>query len=356
ANDIPWPRLPSGELALDDDSFREMAKVYLQVAPIRDLRYALSQMRLSDLEIGTDGRNRTILSTFRSRTGRNQPSNTKFIFGPAVWLRGLIKPEPGFGLAYVDWSQQEFGIAAALSGDPAMMAAYQSGDPYLAFAKQAGAVPPDGTKEKYGPIRDQFKACVLAVQYGMGPESLAGRICQPASRARELLRMHHETYKTFWNWSEAAVNHAMLKGQLWTVFGWTIHVGENANPRSLQNFPMQANGAEMLRLACCLATEQGIRVCAPVHDAILIEAPRDELDATVQRAQQLMSDASAIVLGGFRLRSDAKLVFYPERYQDERGSQMWKTVWDVVEGLPPQIPHGVFNPSPSSIVQSYTAI
>ena len=80
-------------------------------------------------------------SAFRSRTGRNQPSNSKFIFGPSVWLRGLIKPPPGHGVAYVDWRQQEFGIAAALSGDAAMQAAYLSGDPYLAFAKQAGAVP-----------------------------------------------------------------------------------------------------------------------------------------------------------------------------------------------------------------------
>jgi len=61
--------------------------------------------------------------------------------------------------------------------------------------------------------------------------------------------------------------------QLWTVFGWTIHTGAKVNPRSLRNFPMQGNGAEMLRLACCFATEQGIRVCAPVHDALLIEAP-----------------------------------------------------------------------------------
>ena len=93
-----------------------------------------------------DGRNRCLLSAFRSRTGRNQPSNSKFIFGPSVWLRGLIKPPPGYGLAYIDWSQQEFGIAAALSGDPAMMDAYHSGDPYLAFAKQAGAVPAHATK------------------------------------------------------------------------------------------------------------------------------------------------------------------------------------------------------------------
>jgi hypothetical protein len=62
----------------------------------------------------------------------------------------------------------------------------------------------------------------------------------------------------------------MLHGTLHTVFGWCVHVGEAANPRSLRNFPMQANGAEMLRLACCLATECGIEVCAPIHDAVLI--------------------------------------------------------------------------------------
>jgi DNA polymerase I len=49
-------------------------------------------------------------------------------------------------VAYIDWSQQEFGIAAALSGDIAMQAAYGSGDPYLDFAKQAGAVPRHATK------------------------------------------------------------------------------------------------------------------------------------------------------------------------------------------------------------------
>ena len=108
ANDLPWPQLPSGNLALDDDTFREMARSYPQVAPLRELRVSLSQLRLADLAVGRDGRNRCLLSAFRARTGRNQPSNSRFIFGPAVWLRGLIRPEPGHGLAYIDWSQQEF--------------------------------------------------------------------------------------------------------------------------------------------------------------------------------------------------------------------------------------------------------
>ena len=65
-----------------------------------------------------------MLSAFASRTFRNQPSNARFIFGPAAWLRGLIQPQSGRAVAYVDWSQQEFGIAAALSGDVAMIDAY----------------------------------------------------------------------------------------------------------------------------------------------------------------------------------------------------------------------------------------
>jgi hypothetical protein len=97
-NGIPWPLLPSGRLDLSDDTFREMARAYPAVAPLRELRAALSQMRLSELAVGQDGRNRTMISAFRARTGRNQPSNTKFIFGPSVWLRGLIKPPPGYGI------------------------------------------------------------------------------------------------------------------------------------------------------------------------------------------------------------------------------------------------------------------
>ena len=330
---IPWPHLPTGKLDLKDDTFKEMSRSYPAVGPLRELRVTLSQMRLSALAVGKDGRNRCMLSAFRAKTGRNQPSNKRFIFGPAVWLRSLIKPNTDYGLAYIDWSQQEFGIAAALSKDPLMMEAYQSGDPYLAFAKQAGAVPDNATKQSHKFEREQFKACVLAVQYGMGAESLAIRINQPVVQARELLKLHRATYKVFWGWSDGVLNHAMLMGKIWTVFGWEIHIGKQANPRSLQNFPMQANGAEMLRLACCLAVESGIRVCAPVHDAILVEAPLNELDECIAKTQELMAQASEIVLDGFRLRSDVDITRYPDRYMDERGEKMWNTIWDCLNEM-----------------------
>jgi DNA polymerase I len=198
---IAWPRTDTGRLATDDDTFREMAKTYPVLSPLRELRHAISDLRLNDLTVGSDGRNRVMLSAFSSRTGRSQPSNTEFIFGTSVWMRGLIKPPPGYGVALVDWTQQEFGVAGVMSNDKAMQAAYLSGDPYLEFAKQAGAVPAEVTKESlknehksYKPQRALYKQCVLAVQYGQGAEGLADRIGMPVVVARGLLQSHHEIY------------------------------------------------------------------------------------------------------------------------------------------------------------------
>jgi len=96
---------------------------------------------------------------------------------------------------------------------------------------------------------------------------------------------------------------------------------------------MQANGAERLRLACCLATERGIEVCAPIHDALLVHAPLDRLDDTVRATQQAMADASRLVLSGFELRTDVKVVRHPDRYMDKRGAKMWQTVCALLAEL-----------------------
>src|SRR6478672_5367671 len=89
---------------------------------------------------------------------------------------------------------------------------------------------------------------------------------------------------------------------------------------------MQSNGAEMMQLAACLATERGIEVCAPVHDAFLICAPFDRLDTDIVTMRAAMTEASRIVLSGFELRTDVSIVRHPNRYMDERGLTMWNTV------------------------------
>lgn len=329
ARGISWPMLASGLPALDGDTFKDLARIHPELTPLKELRVSLGQMRLNELKIGADGRNRCLLSPFSSRTGRNQPSSSSYIFGPAVWLRNLIKAEPGKAIAYLDFEQQEFAIAAYLSKDEPMMAAYQSGDPYLAFAIQAGAAPADATKESHQQVRDRFKACALAVQYGMEAVGLGQRLGLSPAHGRELIGRHKQSYARYWQWSQAVQDRAMLHGFLTTTYGWRVSVGPDPNPRSLRNFPIQGNGAEMLRLSIILAHEAGVRICAPVHDALLIEAPRDEIEQAVEKCGRAMTRASELVLPGFPVRVEAKVFTCDTHYSDKRGQEFWKKLWEL---------------------------
>jgi DNA polymerase I len=332
AQNISWPVLESGELNLSDVTFRDRARAYPALEPLRGLRHALSDLRLNDLAVGKDGFNRCLLSPFSSKTSRNQPSNSRFIFGPSAWLRFLITPPPGYGVVILDWEQQEFGVAAGLSLDANMIDAYRSGDGYLGFAKQACAVPPDATKRTHGAIRDQYKTCSLGTQYGMQEETLSFRIDQHVLFARRLLRQHREIYSQYWRWSDNVQDYSAYHGYLQTVFGWVYQTPPDWNPRTSRNFPMQANGAEMLRLACCLGTEAGLLLCAPVHDAVVVMAPLEQLDRDVATMRGFMEESSRVVLlgSGLTLRTEAKIVRYPDHYTSDRGRVMWDTVMGLL--------------------------
>jgi DNA polymerase-1 len=346
-----WPTDLAGKLILDDQTFREMAQFYPGLQPLHELRGTLGRLRLTGLEVGSDRRNRVMLSAFKSRTGRNQPSNTRFIFGPATWMRGLIRPEPGRALAYIDWSSQEIAMAAGLSGDERFIDAYKSGDIYMAFARDAKMVPADATKQSHPEIRAVCKTIVLGIGYGMGAAAMAARAHIPVSEAREFLRQHQTVYRKYWKYSEDTVSTALYRNEIATRYGWRqhIHVGHEANysarlirgrmenrygpnARALMNFPMQAGGAEAMRLAAIAATEAGIEVCAPVHDAFLIAAPIETIDEDTARMRLIMSAAGQAVCG-LAIATDVKQVLYPDRYMDERGVKMWKTVQALLARL-----------------------
>ena len=325
---IAWPRLDSGRLMLDKDTFSSMSKRYQQVQPLHELRKTLSELKLNKLSVGQDGRNRTLLSPFAAKTGRNQPSTAKFIFGPAKWVRGLIKPEMGMSLAYCDWSSQEIAIAAALSGDELLWKAYESGDPYITFAIQAGLAPPEATKETHKDIRNRCKSVVLGTNYGMSAYGVAQAAKIHVLEAKSLLQKHRETYKKFWSWADNNKNIGLLGLRLETCFGWPIQVeAGHVKANTFLNWPMQAHGAEMMRIACVLAVERGLKLCAPIHDALLIEAPNDQIDANVTKLKECMSEASEGVLGTGKIcRVDAEIVKYPNRYMDEQGQEMWDKI------------------------------
>jgi len=324
---LPWPKLPSGAFALDDDTFDDMARFHPELRPLYEIRSSLGKLRLTGLSIGSDGRNRCMLSIFQTVTGRNAPSNSAFIYGPARWMRSLIVPRPGFALASIDWRTQEVAIAAALSGDEKLLAAYLSGDVYAAFAWDAGIMP-RGTIDKE--IRQTCKTIVLGIQYGMEAESIAYRAGISVREARYFLALHRRTYKKFWQWAEDTIATALFSRQMTTRFGWRRGILTDPNVRSIQNWPIQSHGAEMMRAVMIAATEVGLNVCAPIHDAFLLQAPIEDIEKDTAALRAIMEAAGTAVVG-VPVDTDKKIIRPPERYVDDRGIAMWNKVMGLLE-------------------------
>jgi DNA polymerase-1 len=331
---IPWATTETGRLDLRDETFEDMSDTYPQLKPIRQVRQSLAVMRSHERIVSEDGVNRPeFLNPFGSSTGRNQPSSREFIWGMPKWYRGLVKPPKGVGFAILDYASQEVGIAAAFPRDRNMMDAYKSGDPYMWFAKKGELVPPETTRATFNTERPLYKMAFLAIDYEIGAESLGLRINRSTLFARHLIGLHHDLFPTYWQWSDRAVNHAMLFGWQSTVFDWVYRLPPNPRPTTLRNFPIQANAAEMLRLGHCLAAENGIQVCAPIHDAYLIMAPLEILDQEIARMRSYMAEASRVVLRGFELFTDVKIIRPPDRYRSSEGEAMWNLVMRLLEEI-----------------------
>ena len=174
---------------------------------------------LRTLPVGPDGRHRVMLSPFGARTGRNQPSG-KYILSQSKWARAFIKPRPGYSIAELDYKNEEFRIAAALSKDYNMLRASEIG-PYVVFMRETGLAPADATKESHPILYKRCKESVLRIQYTMGADALAFNIQQPKIYAEELLKLHHRLYPDNWRWNDGVLNYALLHRSLQTALGWT---------------------------------------------------------------------------------------------------------------------------------------
>jgi DNA polymerase I len=330
-----WPQTPTGQLSTSEETLRAMAKRCPQAVDFCTTKISLDKLKSFKLAVGSDGRNRCMLSAFQSKTGRNQPSNSKYVFGLDAGYRSLLKPPEGMAIAYLDYSSQEFALAAYFSRDANMIAAYESGDPYITLAKMAGAVPADATKKTHKSVRDQYKLAALGLQYGMGSKTLSEYVGVSLVRAKALRRDHREAFPQFWKWSAGVQNAGIASRELRTVFDWRMKVLPSVSPGSLMNFPMQANGAEMLRLFCCYAVDRGIPIIAPVHDAVMVEGPNADIDDIVVETKAAMMEASRQVLGGPTVRVDHKIVKFPDRYVDGRdgSTELWDLTLRLLEKI-----------------------
>jgi hypothetical protein len=340
-----WQKTPRHRLKTKEEYLREMARQHPALLPLANLVKAIGDLRQFGLTIGSDDRARYPVMPFKADTGRNQPKARQFLFAQSSWTRGFIKPTPGQAIAYIDWSAAEFAIAADRSQDPIMLDAYRSGDPYLRSAVSMGFVPEGATKETHGKIRDVVKVWLLSAQYGATAKSLADALPQqlaltmpnPLASAEEFLGKHRHVYSRYWDWAEKRVELFLHETHCEeTVFGWRHRHNNRLKDWQVRNqslnFPMQATCAEILRWALIYATEDGIEVMAPVHDALLVGGPVDQIEEIVARTQAHMDHASELVLG-FAMRTDAKLIRYPDRFMDGRGVETWNNIMQLLDEI-----------------------
>lgn len=330
---IPWPRLESGALRLDDDTFRQRAKAEPRVAMLRELREALSQVRGNSIAVDVDGRSRTPMRPLASKTGRSQPSTSRFLFGAAKWARSFIVAPERHTFAYLDFKSQEIAIAAYLAGDELLAESYRSGDPYISFAKAARLVPPDATKKSHPLERAACKAIVLGVAYGMGADAMAASSGVPVDMCRDLLLRHREAYRPFWGFVQGYRDRLALGLPAYTALGWRLQLGPgaNVNERSNGNWPVQSTGSDILRVAVIYTARAGVPPCATIHDALAFCVPTDRADELLAVAKQQMEGAAHAVVGG-PVGVDVTRYDCPNVYRDETGFDFYQRVVRLARG------------------------
>ncbi len=332
SNNISWYFTPNNKLDLSDTVFSKIKHESPELHKLGRIKHYLSSLRATKLKVEDDDRVYASLGPFGSRTGRNQPPGSKHILLHPSFFRGFISPKVGRAIIYIDYTQQEFGIAASLSNDEAMMEAYSSGDPYLYFAKLVGAAPANATKKTHPEVRSIYKQAILAVQYGMGSQSLATQINGTELQARKLLEDHELAFPTFWKWIRNYVDQSNLRGYCKTKWGWKLPLGSDTKTRTISNFPMQAGGSDILRQALFLLEENNIDTIAPLHDAVLIECDANEVEHVNQKASELLRQASRDYLNGFTLGVDSKIIKSNERFPVEKDLQTWNFIYSKIQG------------------------
>ena len=326
-----WPRLDSGKLDISGDAFRIMYHVP-GIEDLHALRDSLGVIVRAKLPIGRDGRNRPSLFPFCTVTGRN--AHAKSLYNCHAGMRSFMVFN--CGAVYLDFRTQEVGIAAALSGDQALIEAYLAGDVYHSLALICGLTSehdPQRWKENNPTQRQRMKSLQLAVNYGMGVPSLARGLDRHPLIASEIIERHKRTYPPFWKWREERVQDAMLARRIESVFGWPLRITSSPNKRALYNFPMQSGGAEMLRLATCRLCEAGIIPNMLVHDGILIEV-NDR--GQIAQAMDIMRGAGRDVCNGLEIGVDVDQLLAPgDRYRDKRpvAQKMWRSMMRVLQEI-----------------------
>ena len=330
AGKFQWKKTPAGAFAKDSDYLKELddgglihdirkhkdsIKALKSISPEDDGTYKIDRF------IGCDFKQRPNFNPYGTKTGRNAPSATSFLFLMPKWMRLLVNPRKGRYICDLDAHSEEVAIAAALYNDENKREVYRSADVYMKYAQLAGAYPKDKPiltederesekwfkEEGWTQVRKIYKGGFLGMQFGMGGASLERRVrlSLPEEKRDEIFEGWGDSFvdsyhSLFSNETECVTKvrqaYSNQKKGVMLQDGWRLGP-DDPNILSVSNFPVQGTGSVILRRCCELCDAEGIQIYATLHDAISFTGKLENMEREIDTARECFRRAAEDILG-----------------------------------------------------------
>lgn len=299
-----------------------------------------------------DGRVRTVIRIIGTVTGRLSSTDPALMTLPKPnpkkpSIRNLVKPEAGNKLLEADYSQGELRVAAALSGEPAWVDAFNRGvDLHAGTMVKVGlGTLDDAIAEMGGDVekgeqlfedkRKKAKNTAFGTLYGMEEKLLAKMFQWPVSQARQFLNDYWSAYPTLKRWVNSVRQEAWESGELRSPFGRVRRyglitqdlkhsIGNEASNYLPQTILSDCTLTSMMDLMDEM-TEAGLRPYVHaiifMHDSILLEVREDLVTDVAHRLNRIMRTVPKRALEGFAV---ADVPFVPDFKVGDRWGSMTK--------------------------------
>ena len=190
--------------------------------------------------------------------------------------------------------------------------------------------------------------------------------------ASRLIFLHRQRYATYWDWVERYIETGIIDGIISTASGWTALVRPkknlkypsrmaDINVRSIGNHPIQGTGSDILREIAILTTRAGLRVCALIHDAIVVRCRIEEVPQIDVLPRSLMKQGARNVLeDALRATDPTLLPLLPDMQvgEDGKGSPWGYGTWTLfpdhvsVDLKSPKTAGAAYQPRSGSVLET----
>ncbi len=229
--------------------------------------------------------------------------------------KAFIPSDDDHLLLSADYSQVELRLMAHLSGDEALIAAFEHGeDIHAATAARLFGKP---LGEVTGDERRKAKTANFGIIYGISAFGLSQRLEIPRKEAKEIIDGYFASYPGVKAYMDRVVEQARTDGYVSTIFGRRRYLNDIASrnavarglaERNAVNAPIQGSAADIMKIAMIRVhrrfREEGIasRVILQVHDELIVDMLRSEQDRVVRIVTEEMEGAARLKV---RLETDA---------------------------------------------------